>query len=218
MSLHKTLLEYYSKRAREYDEVYHRLDKTRLKEQKFLAEYITKTFEGRIVLELACGTGFWTKFLSKSARKVLATDYSFKMLEIASSRLAKQPNIIFLQADAYHPPTAFPKFNGVMANWWFSHIPKRKIKQFLDTLHSRLDKNSVVLMVDDVYITGRGGELIQKEGMEDTFKRRVLKSGEQFDILKNYYDQDELEKIFSRYSQRLEIKYLTNFWIVKYYI
>lgn len=217
MSLHKTLLEYYSKRAREYDEVYHRLDKTRLKEQKFLAEYITKTFEGRIVLELACGTGFWTKFLSKSARKVLATDYSFKMLEIASSRLAKQPNIIFLQADAYHPPTAFPKFNGVMANWWFSHIPKRKIKQFLDTLHSRLDKNSVVLMVDDVYIKGRGGELVQKEDL-DTFKRRVLKSGEQFDILKNYYDQDELEKIFSRYSQRLEIKYLTNFWIVKYYI
>lgn len=217
MNLKKTLAEYYSKRSKEYDEVYHRPDKTRLKEQKFLAEYTSKTFKRRLVLEIACGTGFWTKYLLKSAKKVLATDYSFNMLEIASLRLSKSSSVIFLQADAYNPPISIPKFNGAMANFWFSHIPKKKIKKFLDTLHSRLTKNSVVLMADDVYIKGRGGELIQKEG-QDSFKRRVLKSGEQFDILKNYYSQEELEKIFSKYSYRLEIKYLTNFWIAKYYI
>lgn len=217
MNLKKTLAEYYSKRAKEYDEVYHRPDKTRLKEQKFLAEYTSKTFKGRLVLEIACGTGFWTKYLFKSAKKVLATDYSLNMLEIASSRLSKNYNIIFLQADAYNPPTSIPKFNGAMANFWFSHIPRKKIKKFLNTLHSRLTKNSVVLMADDIFNEGKGGELVQKEG-QDSFKRRVLKSGEQFDVLKNYYTSEQLKKIFSKYSHRLEIKYLTNFWIVKYYI
>lgn len=217
MNLKQTLKGYYSKRAQEYDFVYQRPDQIRLKEQKSLTGYILSTFKGKFVLELACGTGFWTKDLLKSAKKVLATDFSESMLEIASRRLSKNPKVIFLQADAYHPPISFPKFNAALATFWFSHIPKNKVKAFLSTLHSRLDKNSVVLLADDVYIEGRGGKLILQKG-QDTFKQRVLTSGEQFDILKNYYTKNQLKKIFSKYSKRLEIKYLTNFWIVKYYI
>lgn len=217
MNFKKTLKEYYSKRALEYDVVYKRPDKTRIKEQKFLAEYITSTFKDKFVLELACGTGFWTRDILKSAKKVLATDYSKNMLEIASKSLSENSNIIFLQADAYNPPVSFPKFNGAIANFWFSHVPKNKIKKFLMTLHSRLDKNSVVLFADDIYVEGVGGELISKKN-QNTFKRRVLISGEQFDILKNYYTKDQLEKLFSKYSKHLEVVYLTNFWIVKYYM
>ncbi len=218
MNFQKTLKEYYSKRAKEYDDIYHRSDQVRLKEQKFVAKYISKAFKGRFVLELACGTGFWTKYLVKSAKKILATDYSINMLELASSRLSKNSNIIFLQADAYDLPNSIPKFNGAMANFWFSHIPKSKIKKFLENLHSRLSKKSVVLFADGVYIEELGGELIIKDQQKDTYKRRILKSGEQFDILKNYYSQKELEEIFSKYAKKLDVVYLTNFWIVKYYI
>lgn len=218
MNLKKTLAEYYSKRAKEYEEVYHRPDKTRLKEQRFLSEYITQTFKEKYVLELACGTGFWTRYLLKSARKTLVTDYSMDMLEIASNRFSKNQNVIFLQADAYNPPISFPKFNAAMANFWFSHIPKGQIRSFLNTLHSRLEKNSVILLSDGVYVEELGGKLITKQNSLDTFKKRVLNSGEQFDILKNYYTENDLRKIFTRYSRKVEIKYLTNFWIVKYYI
>lgn len=217
MNLKKTLDEYYSKRAEEYDDIYHRSDKIRLKEQKFLADYIVQTFKKKLVLELACGTGFWTRHLLKSAKKILATDYSNNMLKIASYRLAKNSNIILLKADAYNPPISFPKYNAAMANFWFSHIPGKKIKKFLNTLHSRLAKNSVVIFIDGVYIEGLGGELVSKDKHKDTFKMRTLSSGEQFDILKNYYSEKELKEIFSKYSTRLEIKYLTNFWVVKYY-
>lgn len=218
MNLKRDLIEYYSKRAEEYDEIYYRPDKVRLKEQKFIADNIIQIFKGSYVLELACGTGFWTKYLIKSAEKVLATDYSTNMLEIAAGRLSKNYNVIFMQSDAYSPPYCYPKFNAAMANFWFSHIPKIKIKRFLTTLHSRLAKNSVVLFVDGVYVEGLGGKLLEKNKKGDTFKRRNLNSGEQFDILKNYYAEKELRGIFSKYSKRLEIKYLTNFWIVKYYI
>lgn len=218
MNLKKNLIEYYSKRAKEYDEIYYRPDKIRLREQKFIAEYIKKIFKGKYVLELACGTGFWTRYLLKSARKILATDYSNNMLEIASRRLAKNFNTILLKADAYNPPISFPKYNAAMVNFWFSHIPRKRIKKFLATLHSRLSKNSVVIFIDGVYIEGLGGELILKDKHKDSFKRRTLNLGEQFDILKNYYSEEELKAIFSKHSKRLEIKYLTNFWIVKYQI
>lgn len=218
MRLKKILVEYYSKRAQEYDDIYHRPDKIRLKEQKFLAKYISQTFKGKFVLELACGTGFWTKYLLKSAKKILATDYSENMLEIVGKRYSKNPKIMFLQADAYNPPISYPKFNAAMANFWFSHIPKKKIRKFLETLHSRLSKNSVILIVDGVYVKGLGGDLVVKKESEDTYKRRKLNSGEYFDILKNYYTKKELGDIFSKYSREVEIEYLSNFWVVRYRI
>lgn len=101
-----TLNEYYSKRAKEYDSIYKRPDKIRLKEQKFLADYIASIFKGKYVLEIACGTGYWTKYLLKSAKKILATDYSEEMLEVASHLLSKNSKITLLQADAYNPPTS----------------------------------------------------------------------------------------------------------------
>lgn len=218
MNLKTTLKEYYSKRAKEYDSIYKRPDKIRLKEQKLLADYIASTFKGKYVLELACGTGYWTKYLLKSAKKILATDYSKEMLEVASNHLSKNSKITLLQADAYNPSTSYPKFNGAMANFWFSHIPKKRINKFLEALHSRLSKNSVVLIADGVYIEGLGGDLVVKKGSKDTYKRRQLKSGENFDILKNYYTKEELGDIFSKYSKEIEIKYLSNFWVVKYQI
>ncbi|MBI2018088.1 class I SAM-dependent methyltransferase [Candidatus Daviesbacteria bacterium] len=84
------------------------------------------------------------KYLLKSANKILATDYSEEMLKVASSKLPKSKNLIFLQADAYNPPISFPKYNAAMANFWFSHIPRKKIiilryslkKYFQDTQKS----------------------------------------------------------------------------------
>lgn len=62
-----------------------------------------------------------------------------------------------------------------MANFWFSHIPKLKIKKFLDTLHSRLSKKSVVLLADGVYIEQLGGELLIKGKLQDTYRKKSFK-------------------------------------------
>lgn len=212
----KDLTDYYSRRAEEYESVYNRPDKVRLQEQNFIAEYIKKSMKGRYVLELASGTGYWTKYLLGNANKILAIDLSPEMLEIASKRYSHHPSIQFLQHEAYNPPQSIPSFTGMMANFWFSHIPKRKIKLFLKTMHSRMTSNSFILFVDNVYQEDLGGKLVRKRGQIDTWKERQLETGERFLILKNYYSAKQLENIFSPYTDKVEIHYLKNFWLVGY--
>ncbi|HSW97921.1 MAG TPA: class I SAM-dependent methyltransferase [Candidatus Saccharimonadales bacterium] len=218
MSSKTTLAEYYNKKAHEYEEVYNKQDKKRLGEQELIKKYISESFLNRNVLELACGTGYWTKSLITVAQKVIAIDQSPEMLTIASKRYASKPNINFLQGDAYNPPISFPKFNGCMANFLFSHIPKKDIPKFLQTLHTRLDKNAFIFFVDSNYQEGIGGKLVKRIGKKDTWKKRKLNNGEEYDVLKNYYTQKELEEIFGKYSKKLLVQYLTNFWVVGYYL
>lgn len=214
----KDLTDYYSKRAQEYENIYNRPDKVRQQEQNFITEYIKKSFKGKYVLELACGTGYWTEYLLGNANKILATDISPEMLHIASNRYSNYSSIQFLQCDAYNPLESIPPFTGLMANFWFSHIPKRKIELFLKTIHSCMLPNAFILFVDNVYQEKLGGELIRKRGQLDTWKVRKLENGKKYTILKNYYSKKQLAHIFSRYSDKLEIHYLTNFWIVGYYL
>lgn len=215
-NLSKKLTEYYSKRANNYEKIYNRQDKIRRKEQEIIASYIKNSFKNKYVLEIACGTGYWTKYLIDSATKVISIDSSLEMLAIAAKRYASHSLINFLQMDAYIPPKTIPSFTASLACLWFSHIPKNKIKTFLTTLHSRLAPDSTIIFVDNIYRENLGGKLIRRKNSLDTWKRRKLARGEEYDILKNYYSKEELLDIFSVYCKEIKVEYLTYFWLVKY--
>jgi len=52
-----------------------------------------------IVLECACGTGIMTKFIAPCCKKLVATDFSRKMLKQAKKKLKTQNNVLFRFAD-----------------------------------------------------------------------------------------------------------------------
>lgn len=52
-----------------------------------------------IVLECACGTGIMTKFIAPCCKKLVATDFSRKMLKQAKKKLKNQNNVLFRYAD-----------------------------------------------------------------------------------------------------------------------
>ena len=53
--------EYYAQRAGEYDDVYTRDNPGRQDELAELYAMSQETLAGREVIDLACGTGFWTR-------------------------------------------------------------------------------------------------------------------------------------------------------------
>ena len=63
------LEEYYKKRAFEYEKIYFRDDPIRLEEQHLVQRIIKNLFKDKMVLEIAAGTGYWTQYLSETARK-----------------------------------------------------------------------------------------------------------------------------------------------------
>lgn len=204
---------YYSKHASEYEEIYNRDEPVRLKELDEIKSGMTELFKGRKVLEVACGTGYFTEVISKTALNITAFDFSPETIQIAKAKNLKAE---FLIDDAYEMKKISGLFNAGCACFWFSHIPKNKITGFLDLFHSKLLPGSVVFMTDNTYLEGVGGELISKPDDENTYKRRTLKDGSTYEILKNYYTEKELRNIFGKYSDRVEVKMGKCFWYAEW--
>ncbi len=66
--------DYYRKRALEYEEVYHRNDLRRKAELEKISSTLQEKLAGMDVLEVACGTGYWTQLLSRTAKSITAID------------------------------------------------------------------------------------------------------------------------------------------------
>jgi len=209
----ETINKYYSHRANEYEAIYNRDDPIRQEEQTKIHCKLKSVFKDKSVLEIACGTGYWTKSISEAADKVLAIDYSPEVIEIARS---KNIPAEFLVDDAYNLSKVEGSFNGGCANFWFSHIPKNKLSAFLKIFHNKLEIGSPVFMADNIFIDGIGGELIYKRGDENTYKLRALNDGTRYEVIKNYYTREELEYLFENFSTNLEIEFGTCFWWIKY--
>ena len=207
--------KYYSKRAQEYEQIYQRDDPIRQSEQSKIAEEIKKNFYDKNVLEVACGTGFWTFFLSEVAKEIVATDNSDEVIKIAQSKNYKCP-VFFQKCDAYNLPFSALSFNGGLANFWFSHISKDKIKLFLDGFHRVLSNQAIVFIADNVFNEDIGGKLVREKDSDNTYKIRYLENDDKYKILKNYYSEKELVNIFSRYGNLLNMYFGNCFWYIYY--
>jgi ubiquinone/menaquinone biosynthesis C-methylase UbiE len=210
------LTEYYSQRAHEYESIYHRDDPVRQAEQREIANKIRALCKRRRVLEVACGTGYWTRAAATVATQICAVDLSAEMINIARTKSYTPAQVDFQIADAY-ALTALPgDFDAAFAVFWFSHVPKGRLQEFLLQFHAMLKPQATVFMADNVFVPGLGGELVSDPASPDTFKLRKLKDGSVHRILKNYYSESELHEIFSTCATALCVTIGQCFWQVSY--
>lgn len=111
--LHKN--EYWNQYAQVYDEgvdyVIGRILRQKIADRLFHERHL-----GRVI-ECGCGTGFYTKEIALHADKVIATDISPGMLNLARQRLTDFSNITFQAVDAEKTPFPSGAFDTVlMAN------------------------------------------------------------------------------------------------------
>jgi ubiquinone/menaquinone biosynthesis C-methylase UbiE len=84
------MIAYYAQRAAEYERVY-----TSPRWQEDLERIrgrIRAAFAGRRVFEVACGTGYWTRYAAERARRVHATDVNDDTLVLARPRATRRPS------------------------------------------------------------------------------------------------------------------------------
>ena len=92
---------YYAKRAGEYERIYDKAE--RQDELAWLRERLPRLFAGRRVLEIACGTGYWTQYIAATAAHVTACDINEAVLEIAREKPLARGRAHFVRADAFSP-------------------------------------------------------------------------------------------------------------------
>jgi len=73
--------DYYAQRADYYERVYFRPE--RQHDLRVMEAWLASRFAGRRVLEIACGTGWWTPHGARRASDWLATDLNPETIELA---------------------------------------------------------------------------------------------------------------------------------------
>lgn len=183
------LLSYYARRATEYERVYARPE--RQDDLRAIEAWLPSCFIGRQVLEVACGTGWWTPHGARDARSWLATDASKETMVIA--RAKSMPACVrFASADAYalHRLDAGP-FDAAFAGFWWSHLPRQGRHAWIDELHARLEAGARVVFLDNRYVEGSSHPISRRDGDGNSYQRRTLEDGSVHEVLKNFPAREE---------------------------
>jgi len=204
---------YYAKRAQEYETIYLKPERQEyIKESKII---LKKYFEGKTVLEIACGTGFWTETISEVSKSILAIDINNEMLEIAKNK-KYNCKIDFIQDDSYKLEKVNGNYDSLFSGFWFSHIPKSKIKIFFNIIHNKLNENAIIVFMDNMYVDGSSIPITRFDTDRNSYQIRKLKDNSQYEIFKNFYSVNELKDLVQDYDNKVVIKDLKYYWILKY--
>jgi trans-aconitate methyltransferase len=140
------------------------------------------------VLEMACGTGFWTERLALRASSVTALDGSEEMLLRVQAR--SLPNVHTVRADlfSWHPPT---QWDAIFFAHWLAHVPSSHFDAFWSTVDAALLPGGHVVVIDVSSAEKRIEEELRQD-QDVPLARRRLKDGRRFDVVKRYWEPDEL--------------------------
>lgn len=193
--------DYYRQRAPEYDDWWLRRDRYDRGEEanaKWFAEAakVQAALErfrvrGR-VLELACGTGIWTRKLAQSAERITAVDGSAEMLALNSASL-RDPAVEYLQADlfAWEPRETY---DVCFFSFWLSHVPEDRFESFWEMVRRALGPDGRVFFLDSARSAraSAADHRLPRAG-EETMVRR-LKDGREYRIVKLFHQPGALQR------------------------
>lgn len=216
MASDAVLLDYYAKRAKEYEDIYEKPE--RQEDLRQLRQFFQKTLAGHHVLEVACGTGYWTQAAGETAQSLVATDLNDSVLEIARAKHYACP-VSFRRIDAFNlatlPRTEFTA--GFAAAWW-SHLKRENIKSFLFEFHRALSPEALVVFMDNKFVPGSSTPISRKDNDGNTFQDRLLSNGHRYEVLKNFPDEQEVRAILATEVTDWQWMNLNYFWLLTYRI
>jgi SAM-dependent methyltransferase len=205
------LAEYYRRRAAEYDAVYDKPE--RQSDQAALRRLLPPLVAGRRVLEIAAGTGYWTQVIAAAADSVTATDLNAETLAIAAARDYGSARVSFLTADAYRPALVPGDFDLIFCGFWWSHIPRADIARFLAGVQARTGPGTSLIVLDNRYVRGSNTPVSRTGPDGDTYQRRLLADGREYEVLKNVPSREQLAADLDPAATDLAWTELDYYWL-----
>ncbi len=206
------LAAYYAKCAGIYENVYDKPE--RQADLAILHDKVREALRDHRVLEIACGTGYWTEQLAQSAASVLATDINPEMMRIAEAKGLPTDKVKFALADAFDLPSAEGKFSACFAGFWWSHVKRQDQAGFLAQLREKLGKDILLVMLDNVYVEGSSTSIARTDLEGNTYQIRTLPDGERCEVLKNFPADSALRKKIGAAVKDIRIVRLEHYWML----
>jgi demethylmenaquinone methyltransferase/2-methoxy-6-polyprenyl-1,4-benzoquinol methylase len=188
-------LDYYRARAREYDKWWNREGRfdrgpeanARWFTEATELERVVQRFAPRgDVLELACGTGLWTRHLVRYADTLTAVDAAPEVLAINRARVGDD-RVRYLEADLFDwSPDQL--YDVCVFAFWLSHVPVDRFAAFWEMVAGALKPGGRALFIDSARTErSTAADHVLPTGGDDTMTRR-LDDGREFQIVKRFYD------------------------------
>jgi demethylmenaquinone methyltransferase/2-methoxy-6-polyprenyl-1,4-benzoquinol methylase len=207
---------YYEARAPEYDDVWYRrgpYDLGPTGNARWFAE--TARLEAAIdaagmqgdVLEIAAGTGLFTRRLAPRVRHLTALDASAAVLALNAERVA-DPTVHYRQADVFEwEPPHQRRYDHIFFGFFMSHVPPHMLERLWERLARWLAPGGSVVFCDDAPGVDRRpsnpGETVD-DGPAWAHRRR-LHDGRAFTIVKICYDPEVLTSWLSDRGWRAQV-------------
>lgn len=209
------LATYYARRAAEYEAVY--LKPERQEDLRRIMSFFSTAFADLDVLEIACGTGYWTQFIAQTAATILASDINDKMIRIARQKDYGHCRVRFNVSDAYSLRVKKPR-NAAFHGFWWSHIPVQMISAFLEGFHANVLPRAKVIMIDNLFVEDSSTPITRTDEFGNTYQQRRLQNGTEYEVLKNFPSTRFLRRQLDGQSRGFKVSLLRHYWIAEYMV
>jgi len=206
--------DYYRRRAQEYERIYEKPE--RQADLAALRDLVSREMTDHQILEIACGTGYWTHVCADGARSVLGVDLAEETLAIARAKEYPFGKVRFGKGDAYRLEDVPGSFTAGLACFWWSHIPRERIPVFLEGWHRRLGAGAQVLLLDNRFVEGSSTPIARRDEQGNTYQSRLLEDGSSHEVLKNFPTPQELLATVQGRSREARVTELPYYWSLSY--
>lgn len=208
--MNQDLILYYKERAKEYEKIY-----TKPERQCDLIsskDILQNLFCGKNILEVACGTGYWTEKIAKTAKSIHATDVNEAVIEIARQKHLGN-KVRFEVADLYNLKIK-QRYEGLFGGFIWSHILLQDLDSFVEIIDRSLVKNGLMVFMDNKFVEGSNTPITSTDQFGNTYQLRKLENGTSHSVLKNFPTQDLIFEKLSGIAVDINFINLEYYWIV----
>lgn len=207
------LPEYYAACADTYEQVYAKTE--RQDDLEDLHQRLAEVLRGHKVLEIACGSGYWSETVAQSAASLLATDINPAMLDLAKARGLDDSKVTFRLADAFDLPADIGSgFTACFAGFWWSHVKREHQERFLTQLRHKLGKDVLLVLIDNTYVDGSSTVIARTDLEGNTFQIRTAPDGQRYEVLKNFPSDSTLRKKLASSVREIRITRMEYYYLL----
>ena len=174
-------------------------------------------FEGKRVLEAACGMGRWTQIAADVAAHVVATDVSPNLLENARGLPFPKGNVAFLQSDAFDIQQIAGPFDAGLHMNFINHLPLPLVPRFLDGFHAALGSGAMVFCGAQRF-RGDAKDPCYETHEGDTVSLRHHDDGRPVEVVDTLFTEDLLRGLLAGRGTHLHVSMNKWWWWTHYQV
>ena len=137
------------------------------------------------------------------------------MLQLAREKSYNCP-VSFGIRSYYDLKSLSESYDGVFGGFIYSHVPKAFRVLFFNNILSLLKPSSIGILLDNRFVEGSSTPIYKYDVSGNSYQKRKLESGEQFEILKNFPEPNEWDYLSDLGITEWEYEELTYFWMLRF--